>query len=117
MSRLFPGPLAVAPAFAVSTDCERTGLKAGSIHIDRMPGVCSHDHNLRSRSPQRRLRTHRHHSTGHFDNHLLTGHSGANVRDNATRVVSPRLAVQMQNLHSTIVDTTVVPLTPGQSRP
>ena len=117
MRKLFPGPMAVAHAVAASTDCQRTGLKVGSIHIGRMTGVCSHDHNLRSRSPQRRLRTHRHHSTGHFDNRLLTGHSGANVRDNATRVVSPRLAVQMQNLHSTIVDSTVVPLIPGQSRP
>ena len=26
MRKLFPGPLAVAPAFAASTDCERTGL-------------------------------------------------------------------------------------------
>jgi hypothetical protein len=42
---------------------------------------------------------------------------GANVRDNATRVVSPRLTVQMQSLHSTIANSTVVPSTPGQSRP
>ena len=28
MSKLFPGPLAVAPAFAVSRDCKKTGLKA-----------------------------------------------------------------------------------------
>ena len=40
-----------------------------------------------------------------------------NVRDNATRVVSPRLTVQMQSPHSTIVDSTIVPSTPGQSRP
>jgi hypothetical protein len=117
MSKLFPGLLAVGPAFAVSTDCERTVLKANSIHIGRLTGVGSRDHDLRSRSPQRRIRTHRHHSPSHFDNRLLPAHSGANVRDNATRVVSPRPAVQMQNLHSTIVDSTVVPSTPGQCRP
>jgi hypothetical protein len=117
MRKLFPGPLAVAPAVAVSTDCERTGLKAGSIHIACMTGVCSHGHNLGSRSPQRRLRTHRHHSPVHIDNRLLPVHSGPNGRDNATRVVPPGLAVEMQNLHSAIVDSTVVPSTPGQSRP
>jgi hypothetical protein len=26
MSKLFPGPLAAVPAFAVSTDCDRNGL-------------------------------------------------------------------------------------------
>ena len=93
MSKLFPGPLAVAPVIPVSTDCQKTGLKADSIHIGRMTGVCSHDHNLRSRSPQRRLRTHRHHSPSHFDNRLLKERSDANVRDSASRVVSPRMAV------------------------
>jgi hypothetical protein len=42
---------------------------------------------------------------------------GGGVRDNTIQVVSPRLAVQMQNLHSTIINSTVVPLTPGLSRP
>lgn len=74
MSKLFPGSLAVAPAFAASTDWTRTSLKADSIHTSRMTDVCGHDHDLRSRSPQRGLRTHRHHPPGHFDNHLLRGH-------------------------------------------
>jgi hypothetical protein len=117
MSKLFPGPLVVAPAFVVSTDCERTVLKADSIHIGRLTGGGSRDHDLRSRSPQRRIRIHRHHSPSHFDNRLLPAHSGANVRDYATRVVSLKLTIQMQNLHSTIVDSTVVPSTPGQCRP
>lgn len=30
MSKLFSGFLAVAPGFRVSTDCQRTGLKAGT---------------------------------------------------------------------------------------
>jgi hypothetical protein len=117
MSKLFPGPLALAPVFPVSTDCQRTGLKAGSIHIVRMTAVCSYDHNLCSRFPRLRLRTHRRHSPSHFDNRLLKERSGANVRDSASRVVSPRMAVQMQNLHCIIVDSTVVSSTPGQSRP
>ena len=117
MRKLFPGPLAVAPAFGASTDYERTGLRADFIQIVCMAGVCSDGHGLCSRSPQHKLRTHRHHSAGQFNNRLLPGHSGANARDDATRVVSPRLAVQMQNLHSTMANSTVVPSTPGQSRP